>query len=81
MSILLPDLSTKFRNSLKCMNLSQYINASPVLTIRVPFTAAADGIHKYFFIVFFQEIRLDISCESSVQQYSHETSSLIFFER
>ena len=30
------------------------------LTLNVPITTAADDIHKYFFIVFSEKIRLDI---------------------
>ena len=36
-----------------------------ILTLKAPITAASDDIHKYFFIVFLDKIRLDISCESS----------------
>ena len=32
---------------------------------------AADDIHKYFFIVFSEKIRLDISCKSSAKQRVH----------
>ena len=34
----------------------------------MPITTAADDIHKYFFIVFLEKIRLDVSSESSARQ-------------
>ena len=43
-----------------------------MLTLKAPITTAAKDIHKYFFFVFLEKIKLDNSCESS----SHETSSL-----
>ena len=46
-----------------------------LLTLKAPITTAADDIHKYFFIVFLEKKRLDVSSESS------EKTSLIFFER
>ena len=50
------------------------------LTLKVPITAAADDIHKYFFIAS-EKIRLDVSSESSARQRIHmKKSSLIFFE-
>ena len=59
------------------------------LTLKAPITAAANDIHKYFFIVFFffsfffsEKIRLDISSESSAKaEDSLETLNLIFCER
>ena len=39
-----------------------------LLTLRAPVTAAADDIHKYFFIVLQKKIRLDISSESYARQ-------------
>ena len=37
---------------------------------------AADDIHKYFFIVFLEKIRLDISCESSRQRIHMKNQAL-----
>ena len=37
----------------------------PVLTLKAPITTAADDIHKHFFIVFSEKIRLDVSSVSS----------------
>ena len=39
---------------------------------------AADGIHKYFFIVFQQKIRLDVSSESSARQRIHMKNQALF---
>ena len=39
-----------------------------ILTLKAPVTIAADDIHKYFFIVFSEKIRLDVSSESSARQ-------------
>ena len=44
---------------------SQKERAFPTLTVKAPITTAADDIHKYFFIVFSEKIRLDVSSESS----------------
>ena len=41
------------------------------LTLKAPITTAADDIYKYFFIVFSENVRLDISCESSARQRIH----------
>ena len=41
------------------------------LTLKAPITTAADDIHKYFFIVFSEKIRLDVSSESSARQRIH----------
>ena len=50
------------------------------LTIQAPNKIAADD--TYFFLLFLSnEIRLDVSCESSTKQNSHEISSLIFSEK
>ena len=42
-----------------------------LLTLKAPITTAADDIHKYFFIVFSEKIRLDVSSESSARQRIH----------
>ena len=34
----------------------------------MPITTAADDIHKYFFIVFLEKIRLNVSSDSSARQ-------------
>ena len=41
------------------------------LTLKVPITTAADDIHEYFFSVFLEKIRLDVSSESSARQRIH----------
>ena len=41
------------------------------LTLKAPITTAAEAIHKYFFIVFSEKIRLDVSSESSARQRIH----------
>ena len=46
-----------------------------ILTLKAPITTAADGFHKYFFIVFQRKYDLKFQLDS------HEKSSLIFFER
>ena len=53
-----------------------------ILTLKAPIMTAADDIHNYFFIVFSEKIRLDVSSESSARQRIHmKKSSLVFFER
>ena len=37
------------------------------LTLEAPITTAADDIHKYFFIIFPEKIRLNVSSESSAR--------------
>ena len=39
---------------------------------------AADDIHKYFFIVFTEKIRLDVSSESSARQRIHLKHQALF---
>ena len=39
---------------------------------------AADDIHKYFFIVFSEKIRLDVSSESSARQRIHMKNQALF---
>ena len=39
---------------------------------------AADDIHKYFFIVFQKNIRLDVSSESSARQRIHMKNQALF---
>ena len=39
---------------------------------------AADDIHKYFFIVFSEKIRLNVSCESSARQRIHLKNQALF---
>ena len=48
------------------------------VTFKAPITTAADDIHKYFFIVFLEKIRLDISCESSARQRIHMKNQVLF---
>ena len=52
-----------------------------MLTVKAPFTAAADNIHKYFFIVFSEKIRLDVSSESSARQRIHMKNQALFFSK
>ena len=42
-----------------------------IFTLKAPITSAADNIHKYFFIVFSEKTRLDVSSESSARQRIH----------
>ena len=44
----------------------------------MPITTAAEDIHKYFFIFFKENIRLDISCESSAMQRIHIKHQALF---
>ena len=48
------------------------------LTLKAPITTAADGIHKYFFIVFSEKIRLDVSSESAARQRIHLKHQALF---
>ena len=45
-----------------------------ILTLKVPFTTAAADIHKYFFIVF----QNDVSSESFVKQRIHKKYQALF---
>ena len=49
-----------------------------LLTLKALITTAADDIHKYFFIVFSEKIRLDVSCESSARQRIHSKHQVLF---
>ena len=51
------------------------------LTLKAPITTAADDIHKYFFIVFSEKIRLDVSSESSARQRIHLKNQAVFSSR
>ena len=44
----------------------------------LPITTAADDIHKYFFIIFSEKIRLDVSSESSARQGIHIKIQALF---
>ena len=48
------------------------------LTLKAPITTAADDIHKYFFIVFSEKIRLGVSSESSARQRIHMKIQALF---
>ena len=48
-----------------------------VAYLKAPITIAADDIHKYFSL-FFREIRLDVSSESSARQRIHMKSQALF---
>ena len=49
------------------------------LTLKAPITTAADDIHEYCFNVFFSEnIRLDVSSESSARQRIHTKNQALF---
>ena len=47
-------------------------------TLKGPITTAADDIHKSFFIVFSEKIRLDVSRESSARQRIHMKNQALF---
>ena len=49
-----------------------------MLTLKAPFTTAADDIHKYFFHCFPEKIRLDVSRESSARQRIHLKHQALF---
>ena len=49
-----------------------------ISTLKAPIMTAADDIHKYFFIVFHREIRLDVSSESSARQRIHMKNQALF---
>ena len=49
-----------------------------ILTLKAPITTAADNIHKHFFIVFSEKIRLDVSSESSARQRIHMKNQALF---
>ena len=49
-----------------------------LLTLKAPITTAADDIHKYFFIVFSEKVRFDVSCESSARQKIHMKHQAVF---
>ena len=53
-------------------------NIENFLTLKAPITTAADDIHKYFFIVFSEKIRLDVSGESSARQRIHLKHQALF---
>ena len=44
----------------------------------MPITTAGDDIRKYFFIVFSEKIRLDVSSESSARQRIHMKNQALF---
>ena len=44
----------------------------------MPITTAADDIHKYFFFVFSEKIRLGVSNESSARQRIHMKNQALF---
>ena len=48
------------------------------LTLKAQIRTAADDIHKYFFIVFSEKIRLDVSSESSARQRIHMKNQALF---
>ena len=54
---------------------------SKSLTLKAPITTVADDIHKYFFIVFQEKIRLDVSSESSARQRIHTKNQTLFSPR
>ena len=47
------------------------IESTVLLTLKAPITTAADDIHKCFVHCFSEEIRLDVSSESSARQRIH----------
>ena len=54
------------------------VSHSLYLTLKAPITTAADDIHKYFFIVFSEKIRLGVSSESSARQRIHMKNQALF---
>ena len=56
---------------------SQRSNFFP-LTFNAPVTTAADDIHKHFFTVFSEKIRLDVSSESSAGQRINMKNQALF---
>ena len=62
--------------------LNGYVNAClphvMPLTLKVPITTATEDIHKYFFIVFSEKIRLHVSSESSARQRIHMKNQALF---
>ena len=49
-----------------------------LLTLKAPITTAADDIHKYFFVVFSEKRRLDVSSESSARQSIYMKNQALF---
>ena len=49
-----------------------------ILTLKAQITTAAEDIHKYFFIVFAEKIRLDVSREYSARQKIHMKNQALF---
>ena len=49
-----------------------------LLTFKLPITTAADDIHKYFFTVFTEKIRFDVSSESFSRQRIHMKNQALF---
>ena len=49
-----------------------------MFTLKATIMTAADDIHKYFFIVFSEKIRLDVSSESSARQRIHLKHQALF---
>ena len=55
-----------------CLVVSTFLSLSVTLsTFKAPITTAADDFQKYFFIVFSEKIRFDVSGESSARQRIH----------
>ena len=51
------------------------VQKAKALTLKAPIRTAADDIHKHFFIVFSEKIRLDVSSESSGRSNRLDVSS------
>ena len=76
---LLLDLPLSFKGSNSSIDIfSSLLNRIISLTLKVPITTVADDIHKYFFIVFSEKIRLDVSSESSARQRIHLKHQALF---
>ena len=54
------------------------ISSNKTVTLKAPIMTAADDSLKYFFIVFSEKIRLDISCESSAVQRIYMKHQALF---
>ena len=65
-----------------CTVVSTFLSLSVTLsTFKAPITTAADDFQKYFFIVFSEKIRFDVSSESSARQRIHMKNQALFFFR
>ena len=59
MTLMVKKTKQQIIKSVICKNVSH--TCKSLLTLKAPTTTAADGIYKYFFNVFLEKIRLDVS--------------------